>query len=115
MFNKTQILTRKEIGKISEAKLVVNAAFLSLLIALLVLSAELGYNSMKAERDKPDGGFALYSRIIYSWTRVKEKGEEERRKSERKRKRERGRFVQPKITWCVYKENNQEGKKIKTF
>ena len=55
MFNKIQILTRKEIRKISEAKLVGNAAFLSLLIAPLVLIAELGYNSMKAERDKPDG------------------------------------------------------------
>lgn len=51
MFNKTHILTRKEIRKISEAKLVVNVASLSVLIKLLVLIAELGYNSRrKAER-----------------------------------------------------------------
>lgn len=79
MFNKIQILTRKEIRKISEAKLVVNAAFLSPLIALSVLIAELGYNSMKAERDKTDGGFALCSHTTYLWTHEK-RGEGERQR-----------------------------------
>lgn len=89
MFSKIQILTRKEIRKISEAKLVVNAAFLSLLIAPSELIVELGYNSMKAERDKPDGGFTLYSHTIYS---CKEEREKDRERSERKRKKKRERF-----------------------
>lgn len=40
LFNKIQMLTRKEMRKISEVKLVVKVASLSVLITLLVLNAE---------------------------------------------------------------------------
>lgn len=108
MFNKIQILTRKEIRKISEAKLVVNAAFLSPLIALSVLIAELGYNSMKAGRDKTDGGFALCSHTTYLWTNEKEEREKDRRRSERKRKREERNFTCLTENNLVHTKDNQE-------
>lgn len=107
MFNKIQILTRKEIRKISEAKLVVNAAFLSPLIAFLVLIAELGYNSMKAGRDKTDGGFALWSHTTYLWTHEKGEREKDRGRSERKRGKERD-FTCLTENNLVHRKNNQE-------
>lgn len=107
MFNKIQILTRKEIRKISEAKLVVNAAFLSPLIALSVLIAELGYNSMKAGRDKKMEAL-LYVHIPHTYGHMK-KGEREkdRGRSERKRGKERD-FTCITENNLVHRKNNQE-------